>query len=1138
MAQNRAFLNFCSASLMVLLLLPASQARSSGTVAGKAVDLKGTPVPAATVRLSSNDTGTPLQTVTAIDGTFSFPNLPPGAYRLEVEMRGFEKIILADINPELESSAHMQLTLKHARPAQAPVQASKAPQQPAASPTQGHPGGAPGFREVELTGVTEVDVTQSAPSGVVGPGQEERGAAPSDNSDVLIITGNSSASIDAGDWSNPDFRNRIREMSDRMGFGGIEGMGPPGAAGGLAGTGEAPGFGQFGGGPGGRAGFGGGGGFRGGGGPAGGRFGGPTGGGTMGANQSRLNGNAFMTYGNSALNARNYSLTGLEISKPVSIQDSFGVTIGGPLPWGGGAGSGPGRRQPGMWFVSYQGSRNRNPYESLATVPTGLERSGDFSQSVQRQGPLAGLPVVIHDPMTPSDPPFAGAVIPASRMDPAAVGLMQYIPLPNLPGTVQNFTMQRSLPSDSDGFSARINTRVSSKDNIFANYSLVQGSSFSSQIYPGLDTDRTNRNQNVAVGGIHRFKPRFVANYRINFNRVRMLSSNPFAFSDDVAGQLGITGVSNEPINWGIPTVNFTNYGGLQVGNPSLIRNQTLTLGGGLRRIGGTHSIMVGGNLGWSQLNSMGDPNARGTFSFTGFTTSAFDAGGHPVSGTGYDLADFLLGLPYSTSRRYGSSDNYLRNRSFNLFAQDNWRIRPNLTVNFGVRYEYIQPYSEKYNHMTNLDAAPDFTAVAQVLPCEVGPYTGRFPCSLLFSDKNNFGPRLGIAWKPKPDSIWIFRAGYGFFYNPSVYPYIAGQLVGQPPFAVSQNVLTTPNSPLTLRNGFPADTNVTIRNSYAIDPDYRIGYVQQWNLNIQTQLFKIYTLEAGYIGAKGTRLDILRAPNRAPSGVPPGQTENNLGISNAGSFLYQQSGGNSIMHGMRVRVSRRLSEGVSVQGSYTLAKSIDDASRIGGGSTIVVQNDQDIFAERSLSTFDRRNVFQSTFNVDLPFGQQRRYLADARPFLQQAIGGWSLNGDYQLASGMPVTPRLLGNVSNNSGTGSNDSERPDSLGVPVALPDSLRSTRVWFNVRAFAIPQAGEFGSAGRNTITGPGSNILNLALRKTFRLDEHNRRLEFRWTLTNVLNHPNYAGLATIVNSLDFGRVTSVQPMRQMTFFLRLSF
>jgi hypothetical protein len=698
--------------------------------------------------------------------------------------------------------------------------------------------------------------------------------------------------------------------------------------------------------------------------------------------------------------------------------------------------------------------------------------------------------------------------------------------------------MQRGLINTSDQVTARINTPLTAKGNVFVNYGYRRGDSVSSQIFPGLDTDRANRAQNLGFGGMYRFKPRLLMNLRASFNWVRVLSSNPFAFNNNVAGDLGIQGVSQDPINYGPPNVNFTNYGSLQLPAASLSRTQAFTLGGGLNRIGSKHTIQVGADLSWNQRNLHLDSDARGTYQFTGFATSAFDPDGHPIAGTGYDLADFLLGLPYSTSRRYGSSNNYLRNKNLNFFVQDNWRVRSNLTISLGLRYEYIQPFYEKYDHMVNLDVAPGFTAVAQVFPGQNGPYTGHFPRPLFFSDRNNFGPRIGIAWKPTASSRWVFRTGYGLFYNPSVYPVIVGQLVGQPPFAISQDILTTPSAPLTLQNGFPTQPDVTILNTYAIDPHYRIGYVQQWNLNVQTQLFKLYTLEIGYNGSKGTRLDILRAPNRAPAGSSPGSTENDRVISDAGSFVYQGSGANSILHAMQARVNRRFSRGFRLQTSYTLSKSIDDASGVGGGQLIVVQDDQNIGAERSVSSFDQRHRFETDFSFDLPFGERRRFWAGAGPVMQKFIAGWTLNGSYQLFSGTPLTARLLGNVANNSGTGSNYSERPDSTGIAVALPGGERTTSEYFDVQAFAIPQPGLFGNAGRNTIPGPGTNLLNATLRKSFRLDENNRRLDFTCQVSNVLNHPNYAGVATIINALNSGRVTSARTMRTMGFSLRLNF
>jgi len=1094
-------------------------AGTTSDIKGKVVDAKSTPIPGAVVRLQTQDPGPPLEALTEEDGTFVFANLPDGKYTLVVEMSGFQRFTEELSLPVAPSESSRILVLK--RPAAPPPSAASTsrPTQPAgARPPQRSERT---FGEVEMLEFPEPELDTARNMGLGNRESAAGGGNQQDSADLLMISGNSAASIDMSSMEDPQFRERIREMVGQMGFG----------------PGQDSGFGGFGRGPGG----------PGGGGPMGGGMGGfggfGAGRGPRGAGQARVNGNIFSSYRNSALNARPYSLTGIVVDQPLQIQNNFGASLGGPLPWGARATSQGRRRQfamqqPGMWFFSYSGSRNRNPYDALTTVPTELERSGDFSQTSLKAGPLAGRPVILYDPFSATPAPFPGNRIPASAMNPAALELMKYIPLPNLPGTVQNYTQQRGLLNSSNSFSLRINSRASAKDNVFFNYSVRTGNSVSSQPFPGLDTTRMNKGMNAAIGGMHRFQPRLMLNYRVTLNRTRTESTNPFAYSQDLAGELGIEGVSREPINFGIPVLDYTNYGDVRLGSPSLNRNQTITIGAGLNKLGGRHVLTFGGDFSWNQVNTRVDTDARGTFTFTGFGTSAFDTQGRPLAGTGYDFADFLLGLPYSTSRRFGSSNNYLRSRRFNLFVQDNWRVRSNLTVSLGLRYEFIQPYYEKYDRIVGLDAAPAFTAVAQVFPGDVGPYSGLFPRSLVRSDKNNFSPRIGIAWKRKPSSRWVFRAGYGLFYNPSVYPAMAGQLVGQPPFAVSQYLLTSTEAPLTLQKGFPENPDVTILNTYAIDPVYRIGYVHQWNLNVQTRLFNLYALEVGYVGSKGTRLDILRSPNRAPSNSSPGNTEENRAIANAGNFLYQSSGANSIMHGLQLRLTRRFSRGVRLEGSYNLSKSIDNASGIGGGALVVVQDDHNIAAERALSGFDQRHRLQANFSLDLPFGQRRRFLAGVGPLAGNLVSGWSLNGSLQLNSGTPLTARILGNIANNSGTGSYASERPDASGLGVSLPGSERSTLHYFNTSAFIIPPPGAFGNAGRNTIPGPGTSLLNLTLRKSFRLDDNNRRIDFQWQVTNALNHPNFAGLGTTVNALNFGRVTGVRSMRQMEFQLRISF
>ena len=496
------------------------------------------------------------------------------------------------------------------------------------------------------------------------------------------------------------------------------------------------------------------------------------------------------------------------------------------------------------------------------------------------------------------------------------------------------------------------------------------------------------------------------------------------------------------------------------------------------------------------------------------------------MAGSGNDLADFLLGLPYSTSRRFvdpavnpNGNNLYLRNRTFNLYVMDNWRFNSNLTFNYGLRYEYTGPTYEKYNRLVSLDASPDFTQLTQIFPNEMGPLSGQcFSRSLVDPDRNNFAPRIGIAWRPKTQSPFLIRAGYGIGYDAGGYSSIVNQLVNQAPFAFNQNLATSPSNPLTLKNGFPVNPALTILNTFAINPNYRVPYAQQWNVDVQAGLSRLYVLDVAYSGSKGTGLTIMRAPNRS---------------SNAGKFIYETNGGSSIYHGMTATLSRRFSHGFNMTNSYTFSKSIDDAP------STVAQNDADLSAERGLSNGDRRHNFQSNVTYELPIGQNRKYFAGSSAKLLNFISGWTFNGSFQLASGTPLTARYTSTSSNGntSGAALYSSLRPDVTGVAVTLPRDERDVSEFFNTAAFAIP-AGPYGTAGRNTITGPGLNVINLNVRKSFRLDENGRRIDFSWQVTNLLNHPNWAGVSTAVNNLNFGQVTSVSAMRQMTANLRVRF
>jgi len=541
----------------------------------------------------------------------------------------------------------------------------------------------------------------------------------------------------------------------------------------------------------------------------------------------------------------------------------------------------------------------------------------------------------------------------------------------------------------------------------------------------------------------------------------------------------------------------------------------------------GKHNWRFGGDYRRILQSFRAARNAAGTFVFTGFATAQV-VGGEQVPGTGIDLADFLLGLPQQSSVQFGAETYNFRANSFDFFAQDDWRIRANLTLLLGLRYEYQGPFTEANNQIVNLDVAPGFTAAAPVFPDQVGPHNGFFPESLIRPDRNNYAPRLGIAWKPLKQTV--VRAGYGLNYNLAQYTTVVQNFAFQPPFAeTATNVATTSNF-LNLANAFPAQPPGAITNNFAIDPNYKLAYVQLWNVDIQRDLGGGWLMNIDYNGSKGTRLDTERA----------------ILISGLQPFTYESSAGNSVFDAGSVRIRKRLAKGLSINATYVYSKSIDDASSIGGGGVVVAQNPFDISADRGLSSFDQRHKFTGNWIYDLPFGENRRFLQ--KGFVSHILSGWQWNGGFTVASGLPYTIQVLG--------GTLDIERgvSGSLRANVVPGESIKlgdpTTKEWFNTAAFCQPETptspnatcvnasdSSFGDAGRNILEGPGQVSVNMSLNKTITIKEY-RSLDLRITANNVFNMVYFTSLSTAVNSATFGAVTGAGTTRRITVQARFRF
>ena len=821
-------------------------------------------------------------------------------------------------------------------------------------------------------------------------------------------------------------------------------------------------------------------------------------------------------YSNSALNARPYNLSGGTSPKIGSWQEGLGGSLGGPL------------RIPKLYdgsdrtffFVNYDMNRGRAAVDQFSTVPTLAERAGDFSErGAQLYDPFSNL----------SGPRTSwGSVIPSGMLDPAAVGLLLYIPAPNRPGLLQNFYFQDRVPSATDRLNVRIQHTLSPALHLDVNYSLQQGKNHSFTSFPAFQRDGSTRGQSLTLGLTQNWSRAFSNSTQFFFSRNRNRSLNQLAFVQDVAGMLGITGVSANPIDFGVPQLNFTNFTDANDPVPSLTRNQTFRLTDTVRIQRTRHTITTGFEVRRMENNAFSNPTPRGSFTFSGAQTSQHDAAGAPIGGTGLDFADFLLGLPAATNLRFGTPSTYFRSWAYAAFVNDDWRVAPFLSLNYGLRYEAVTPSSEKYGHIANLDVSPGFSQAAVVVPGQAAPFSGVLPAALVRGDYNNWAPRIGIAWRPPFDRALTVRAGYSVMYNGAAYNRFASSMASQPPWAQTQTNASDATQVLTLQNGFPAASPNTLRNTIAIDPNYKLAYAQLWNLSVDTTLLRNLPIGITYTGTKGTRLDTLLG--FSGSSIIAGSDA----IQNAQGFTYNTSGGNSIFHAVQFRMQGRASRYMRFGANYTFGKSIDNASSIGGGQQVIAQDIANLGAERGRSSFDVRHQFRANASYDLPFGERRRFARAG--WTNAVLGDWSLTSTLNIRSGQPFTARVFDSACQIlPGV---YSERADHIG-DAPLPSDLRTVQQFFNTAAFAVPGSGCTGSAARNTITGPGSFTMSMALAKDLRLDrDGQRRMNIRWEVNNLTNTPNFTGLSTVVNSATFGRVTGAAGMRGMTIRARVNF
>ncbi len=1141
-----------------------------------------TPLPGVSVTAKSGTTVVAV-TSTDVDGTYSVP-LAPGTYSLHVELTGFgapdETVtvgqppcdvaldvpmtlgprtalpaVAAVPSPSATPSATAATPGTAAAPATAPAQtATVAPGQrgQAAAGRGGRNGGAGGRQgaaaapQTSDTGFQSLSVQQSDAAASVDAGDAAGSFSADDPAARLLPPGFSpDASSDAVAVSGSQIQVDRGQLADRLGalgrgeFGLADdqaGQLAPGFAGAQGGFGGADGGGR-GGGPGGR----GGGGF-------GGRLGGA----------NRLQVQANYQLGGSFLNANPYALNGVPQTKPLNAQQSYSTTIGGPVKI---PGIYDGSRRTTFNF-SYSGTDNGVGYNNFATVPTDAWRTGDFSSS----------PVAIINPATGQ--PFPNNQVPVS---PTAAALLNYIPHQTLLGNQSNFETQGTSHSTTNGFNIRLTHSLATPPaagrggrggfggggfggrgggqngqngrgaapatwNVTLNATIGYRRNHNDRIdiFPALDGTQHGSTLSAAETANIRHG-RTVQTVTFTFNRTESQTSNPFQFTNNAAADAGIAGVSADTFYYGVPTVQFgSGLTSLAGTTPSLRENKSYQLSYTWTRPSLKHNWRIGTDYQLQTTTSQSDSNPNGTFSYSGLYTGD---GNTPDQA----FADFLLGLPQTASIQQCATalvancgQIQISGTNADVYFNDDWRWKPRWTINYGVRYEYTGPYTEANGQMANLDVNSTLTAVAPVNAFNnyTGTFSGAFPTSLVNPDWNNVAPRVGVAWRASNRSV--IRFGYGLSYNNGTYANIARNLYQQPPYF---NTGTLTNS---LENPFVMDTILQqigtdptqIDNTYAINKNYQLGLIHQFNFDYSRDLFKTYAVGATYVGTIGRDLDLLLAPNTGPAG---------LLNPDVPAFQYQTSGGVSHANSVSFRLQKRQSHGVSGNVSYTLQRAIDDTTAT-SGSPSLAQNAQDIADETALSNFNRTQVMNGTMSIQLPWGKDRHWLAGGGR-LAAIVGDWTLSGTLLVETGTPLTARCS-LCANELASGVVGTLRADYNGGTIALPTPVVTTPgigpsgqlipgniQFFNAGVFSQPLPGTFGTALRNQIIGPGTHLLNAVFSRDVQLGG-NRGVTIQVSVNNLLNTVNYASIDTNVTSATFGQVLSVGAMRSARANLRFRF
>ncbi|HXJ95640.1 MAG TPA: carboxypeptidase regulatory-like domain-containing protein [Terriglobia bacterium] len=866
---------------------------------------------------------------------------------------------------------------------------------------------------------------------------------------------------------------------------------------------------------------------------------------------NRFSGTAYEYLRNSTLDARNF-FDNPALAIPPYRQNQFGGSVGGPI-----------RRDRTFFFGNYEGFRIHQSITNTTLLPTAAERTGDFSGI----NPATGQPFPpIINPATGA--PFPGNQIPLANINPVSSALLALVPLPNQPNAAAgtNNSIDTGLRNvTSDQFTVRLDHQINSREQLFGRFLFFE----SAQLFPfvpnsfannppappGFGTNHDDDGRNLGLGLTSVFRPTLVNDFRFAYSYYHGTKEAQNINS----GFLQSVGITRAPgaTNDGIPAITIPGYADLgdsDIFQPQIRKNHTFQFTDSLVWVKGRHTFQFGGDFRRLRLFYLVEDFGQGIFDFSDGASS--------VSGTAF--SDFMLGRPFLSYAQAGNSGGNDRLNYFGGYFTDEFHATPRLSLTYGLREEFYSPAvnidgrgsildptnATRFIVLNNYSQAPALISTPLVeqltslygLQFTTNQQAG-LPASLIKPDWSNWAPRFGFAYRLTDDGKTALRGGVGVFNSLMELDYTSETRLSAPiteflfgldlcrfygPGACGQSYappVLTYQLGYTLGNQPPA--------AISSPPNIRNGYVYESSLSLERQVTPNTALEISYNGSDGHKLPRRSLQNQ---GVPNLPDERRGYHPQPGSNQFTRATDvNSAYNALVVRLTRRMSQGLSLEAGYTYGKSIDTASGLQG--TDQAQNNYDLGAERGLSDFDVRHRFVLSNTWTLPFGPGQHWLSGG--LAAHVLGGWQASNIVTLQTGQPLTTVLSTAL---SGTDSNGTDRPNMIADPN-LPGSQRSPNRWFNTAAFVPPplyydSQGAFsvlGNEGRNVITGPGFGSWDLSLARRFRLTERTG-LTFRSDFFNLTNHPNFDRPGLIVSTSEFGVITSAENAREIQFALRL--